>query len=154
MKIEPVKILLIFVIISFMFSSCKECDPSSEPTVEVDFFDNSTESQIDPPYKSIHGVGNDNKIYADLSSKPFHYNLPLALNSNSVSFILENEERTDTITFNYKRNPYFQSSECGYVIEFSDFEVKSTFEKYHFFTEGGGYTGDKRTFFLDIYIKN
>lgn len=113
--------IIVFFLLLYVVSGCKDdCYPFQEPELKILFYDNNKE--VFPRFKRVYGVGSSQ----NLSPKDNYYRLPISLNSDSVSYLFENANRTDTLTLFYKRNFYFDSERCGYVTEIAQTTVPYT----------------------------
>ena len=96
---------------AFLLAACNdECLPAYEPELRVLFL-------LSPNTPAVEV----SRIYTPEGREvPFregNYYLPLSLHTDSVTYVFESPNRSDTLTLFYRRNFYFESRRCGYVVE-------------------------------------
>jgi hypothetical protein len=102
---------LIWMTAGLLLAGCKdECFPAYEPELKVTFL-------LGPDTPALE-VG---RIYTpggrEVAFREGHYFLPLSLHADSVTYVFESPNRSDTLTLFYTRKFYFESRRCGYVVQ-------------------------------------
>jgi len=135
------KILIPLVIIIPLLFSCKDtpCDVNTDSLLQIGFY-----SHYKPSLKhdtldtlSVYGIGKTGYyLYKDTAFSSIL--LPLSMNLNSSSFVIQNiimrngisSNVNDTLTLNYTRHLQLISKDCGYS---TLFEITNASVTRHFF---------------------
>jgi len=96
---------------AFLLAACTdECLPAREPELRVSFL-------LLPNTPAVEV----SRVYTpegrEVAFRNGNYYLPLSLHADSVTYVFESPNRSDTLTLFYQRNFYFESRRCGYVVE-------------------------------------
>lgn len=125
-----VKILALLVV-GWLSISCDRCPPETEPNFR--FY---LQSEDTLKLKSIRALGAINNFRFDqfgddrYATQSWDFLLPLSLNADSVTYVLDFEVRVDTCTIFYKRR-FFHQENCGFVVDIEapkDATSKTTFQ--------------------------
>ena len=119
----------LIVLSIFTFFSCEKddiCIETTTPSLVIRFYNNDIQTQLkqiqlDSVWEiNLYGI----EKYKDISIDSIA--IPLDLNKNETTYILENNSVKDTIKFNYNRSDIFVSRSCGYKTIFEGLQIEST----------------------------
>lgn len=113
---------------SMSLYGCETCGVTSEPTLTV-----ATTNGTPMNTTKVRAIGTTKEIVAQTAfSASTVLTLPINLNANSTTYILEQPTRQDTLTVFYKKRIYNVSTKCGYILDLiepdSGPQIKSTFK--------------------------
>lgn len=107
---------LTFVLFILAFYSCNDCEDSSEPTIEL--YMNGRE------YEYTHAVGLGKTKRLEVSTYDNYY--PISIDSDTTGYVFFKDSTSDTLLFTYKREFYYQSRKCGYVVVLNSLSLIET----------------------------
>ncbi|WP_456379610.1 DUF6452 family protein [Lutibacter sp.] len=122
------KYFTVIVLSIFTFFSCEKddiCIEATTPSLVIRFYNNETQTELkevllDSVWEiNLYSIEKYNNTEIDSLA------IPLYLNQNETTYILENNSVKDTITFNYDRNDIFVSRSCGYKTIFENLQIGS-----------------------------
>ncbi len=91
---------------AFLLTACKDqCFPAYEPELTL---------VVDPGTRFRRIYSPDGKDVPVRNGQPV---LPVSLHADSVTYLFDRENRTDTLTIFYTRRFFFESEKCGMVVE-------------------------------------
>jgi hypothetical protein len=127
------KSLLILFPILFLLFSCKDCEDFTEPTLNVDF-ENYDQFENYQYYTCFYGIGGKDTL-------PMDGELPIAINSDTSTYILFNEQLVDTLSICYHRTFKYSGEICGVSIILDSFKLlnSSTFDSVIFYVRDSSY---------------
>ncbi|TAF97909.1 MAG: hypothetical protein EAZ32_01440 [Cytophagia bacterium] len=130
---------VLFVGLGWLVTSCEVCGINSEPRVQISFSNSSTNpTNRFPFFRKISIVGASQE-FTESTRESSSLSLPLNLNANSTTYILEQALRTDTLTVFYDKVVENKSTKCGYVLDIKQPTVgpsiKTTFKSSSIFYE-------------------
>ena len=98
---------LIWLLAGLLLAGCKdECFYAKEPELTLVV-------EASCPFRRIYSA--DGRDVPTRGGQPV---LPLSLHADSVTYLFDSENRTDTLTILYTRRVFFESERCGLVTEF------------------------------------
>lgn len=106
------KNLFILVLIILIFTSCVDCEDTSEPLAIFLFKNEYVE------YKEVRGINSEDII----NVTNFDDGYPLSIVSDTTTLLFYDTASIDTLSIRYKRNFDFESNQCGFTVTLSDFE--------------------------------
>ncbi|MDR0815324.1 MAG: hypothetical protein LBN37_06195 [Bacteroidales bacterium] len=119
------------VLLVLMVCSCEEfCEESTRTAMVIKFYSAETNLETTLAGVSIRGVGAvnakgaDSTLYRNASLQTAL--CPLNPGADTTAYLISIGEETDTLTFFYKTNPAFISSECGCVAFAEITDIKQT----------------------------
>ncbi len=120
------KYLILLFILCFTFINCEKddiCIDTTTPKLIIVFY-NDTIPSVKTAVTSltIWAEGKEN-IYENKSLDSI--TIPLDLNQNRTTYILDNKTSKDTISFTYERKDIFVSRSCGYKTIFENLQIES-----------------------------
>lgn len=95
-----------------IFTSCKDCEDTSEPTAIIIFRNEYVE------YDKVKGVNSDSII----GVANFDGDYPLSIISDTTTLLFYKAYSIDTLSIRYNRNFDFESKECGFTVTLSEFQ--------------------------------
>ncbi|WP_428666830.1 hypothetical protein [Runella sp.] len=123
----------VLILLSLLLTGCsEECGITAEPTLAIQFY-----ASKKPVFTKIRAIGSvkeipkegitstSQEIYGDIF-------LPLNLNDDHTTYILEQPNRIDTLTVPYAKRIYNVSENCGYILDLEPplkDSVHSTFQR-------------------------
>ncbi len=117
------------IIVSFLaILSCEKddiCIEATTPSLIIRFYDNNIQTDLKKVLlDSVWSIDrNGIEQYKGVSIDSI--TIPLNLNENSTTYIIENNSVKDTIKFNYDRDDVFVSRSCGYKTTFKNLQIES-----------------------------
>lgn len=135
------KYILTILFLANLFQSCTKCGDNSEPHADIHF--NNVDMEVD----SIKALHSDDFILFEVKNRGF----PLSMVSDTTTYLFFKDDKIDTISIQYKRNFTYQSDECGFIINLSDFQnlPQTTFDSIKFYI--GYYEYDGYEYLLEVY---
>lgn len=112
------------LVLLFGLGACsEECDTNEEFSIEATFYG---ADMLPGRIYALDGNGNDIPLSGTKCS------LPVDLSSNITTYVFEYSGHSDTLSLWFDREYYFQSKDCGYVINYFEGHVyeKSSNIKY------------------------
>jgi antitoxin component YwqK of YwqJK toxin-antitoxin module len=120
------KYLILLFILCFTFVNCEKddiCIDTTTPKLIIVFY-NDTIPGVKKTVTSLTVWAEDNEnIYENKSLDSIA--IPLDLNQNRTTYILDNKTSKDTIAFTYDRKDIFVSRSCGYKTTFENLQIES-----------------------------
>ncbi len=120
------KYLILLFILSFTLTNCEKddiCIDTTTPKLIIVFYDNAiTDKKTAVTSLTVWAEGKGN-LYESKSLDSIA--IPLDLNQNRTTYILDNKSFKDTIAFTYDRKDIFVSRSCGYKTIFENFQIES-----------------------------
>lgn len=111
---------------SFTLTNCEKddiCIDTTTPKLIIVFYDNAiTDKKTAVTSLTVWAEGKGN-LYESKSLDSIA--IPLDLNQNRTTYILDNKSFKDTIAFTYDRKDIFVSRSCGYKTIFENFQIES-----------------------------
>lgn len=107
---------LCLLIACFQLAACEDCGVREEPLLSLNI-------GAGKPFRvdTIYGADATGKLLQDTKQPTpnqfFYYQLPLNLNADSTRYVLSIDGKQEAITVFYKRNFYYKSRQCGYVVD-------------------------------------
>lgn len=138
-------LLALIFIGSIIINACRDCEDMNEPVANIFFINYS--------YDSIKGLQNSDLLH----SLPKNINYPLAINSDSTTFVLYDSLSIDTLCFRYKRMFHFESKECGFTITLDSFQnlEATTFDSVAFIVHDESYEfpfkSSRNEYYIEVY---
>jgi len=120
------KYLMLLFILSFTLINCEKddiCIEATTPKLIVVFYNNAIPAEkkaVTSLTVWVEGIAN---IYENKSLDSIA--IPLDLNQNRTTYILDNKSFKDTIAFTYDRKDIFVSRSCGYKTIFENLQIES-----------------------------
>jgi len=117
------------IIVSFLaFLSCEKddiCIDGTTPKLIIRFYNNDTETDLKSAQLDSVWVEGKSKIedFTGVSTDSIY--IPLDLNADITTFILEKNKVKDTLKFSYTKKDVFVSRSCGYKTVFENFQLDS-----------------------------
>jgi hypothetical protein len=147
------KAIRLFVVVAFVLSTpflsnCElPCGDDSEPRIQIQFY--SKDATV--PARSYY-TATESSTKSSFNPYVNSFELPLALNSDQLTYIFKNDTRSDTLTISYKRVFEFESIKCGYRVSIKDVKTikPTTFSKIEISPYYGGYYYSQ-SLYLAIY---
>jgi uncharacterized protein DUF6452 len=122
------KYITLIALAIFTILSCEKddiCIDETTPSLIFRFYNN--DSQADLKSINLDSVWVENKIkiegYVNVSLDSIA--IPLDLNENNTTYIMENNTIKDTLKFSYTRSDIFVSRSCGYKTIFENLQIDS-----------------------------
>jgi hypothetical protein len=122
------KYITIIALTIITILSCEKddiCIDVTTPSLIFRFYNN--DSQTDLKQINLDSVWVENKIkleeYVNLSLDSIA--IPLDLNEDNTTYIIENNAIKDTLKFSYTRSDVFVSRSCGYKTIFENLQIDS-----------------------------
>ena len=117
------------IIVSFLaILSCEKddiCIEATTPNLVIRFYNNDIQTDVkDVLLDSVWSI-NKNGIEQYKSVSTDSIAIPLNLNENSTTYIIENNSIKDTLKFIYDRKDVFVSRSCGYKTIFENLQIES-----------------------------
>lgn len=112
--------LFVIILIIFLASGSDSCTPETclEETltgVKAVFFKTDAGKVQAPDSVTLYGIGTaTDKIYNRAASRQT-ISIPLDAGSNTCSFVIKINDKTDTLIFTYTSYPHLVSKECGFT---------------------------------------
>lgn len=117
------KLLILFTIFIFLFTSCENddfCDNETTPRLIIEFYD--TEDPTEKKQLAIY-------VWADKKDSIYQLTttdsimIPLDTDHTFTKYRLATENVVDTLNLTYTTSDLFVSESCGYIALFNDFGV-------------------------------
>lgn len=109
--------LFLLITVGWLAVSCNSCPPETEPNFGLEIY--TSDSLKLRTIKAL-GTINDFRLNRMGNDQYFrqswYFSLPLSLNADSVTYILDFETRIDTLTVFYNRR-FFYQDDCGFVLD-------------------------------------
>ena len=110
--------LLMLLLTGCYGKSMEDCDPPKALQLRLGFYklgESNTRVIIDTSFTSVYAAGTG----AELRSRRIdnHYYLPVPVKGGQVSYILEQEDRQETLTLDYAVSGYIVDTECVPVLQ-------------------------------------
>lgn len=118
--------LLILAIITIL--SCEKddiCIDATTPSLIFLFYDNDSQTDLKKINLDSVWVKDNVKIEEYVNVSLDSIAIPIDLNENSTTYIIENNSIKDTLKFSYTRNDVFVSRSCGYKTIFDNLQIDS-----------------------------
>ena len=123
----PLFLFILLLISLSAFTGCNYCEDRKEPEARVifsiskiDTFLVNSQLVIDtfyydtlPPYEKIFEL----HTQQELDPVNWDFQIPFSLHTDSVTFVFQNGQDSDTLGLAYDLDLHFQSRKCGYVAE-------------------------------------
>ena len=122
------KYITLILLLFFTIISCEKddiCIDETTPSLIFRFYNNDNPTEFKQINLDSVWVEGKNKIEEYVNFSLDSIAIPIDLNHNKTTYILENNSIKDTITFNYVRSDIFVSRSCGYKTIFEDFQAES-----------------------------
>ncbi|MHB1147198.1 MAG: DUF6452 family protein [Lutibacter sp.] len=120
------KYLILLFILCFTLINCEKddiCIETTTPKLIVVFYDNAIPAKKMAVTSLTVWAEGKGIIYDKKSLDSIA--IPLDLNQNRTTYILENKTIKDTIEFSYDRKDVFVSRSCGYKTIFENLKIES-----------------------------
>lgn len=120
------KYLMLLFILSFTLINCEKddiCIEATTPKLIVVFYNNAIPADKKVVTSLTVWVEGKANIYENKSLDSIA--IPLDLNQNRTTYILDNKSFKDTIAFTYDRKDIFVSRSCGYKTIFENLQIES-----------------------------
>jgi len=120
------KYLILLFILSFTLINCEKddiCIEATTPKLIVVFYNNAIPADKKVVTSLTVWVEGKANIYENKSLDSIA--IPLDLNQNRTTYILDNKSFKDTIAFTYDRKDIFVSRSCGYKTIFENLQIES-----------------------------
>ena len=120
------KIVLVFIAIFGLITSCEDddfCNKPTTPRMILVFYDNESPEEKKSLPLSVWAENKDS-IYKDIVTDSIL--IPLNTKSTSTKYILSSTNVLDTLDLNYTTLDIFTSEACGFINHFFDFGGEST----------------------------
>ena len=120
------KYITIIILSIFTILSCEKddiCIEATTPSLIITFYNNETQTELkqvllDSVWSiDLYGIEKYKNISTDSIA------IPLDLDKNETTYIIENNSVKDTIKFIYDRNDVFVSRSCGYKTIFENLQI-------------------------------
>ena len=122
------KYLALIIVSFFVFLSCEKddiCIDGTTPKLIIRFYDIDNETEFKTVKLDSVWVEGKSKIDGFTGVATDSIYIPLDLNADTTTFILENNKVKDTLKFSYTRNDVFVSRSCGYKTIYENFQLDS-----------------------------
>ncbi len=125
-------LFVIAICVAPIFNSCSSngCMDNQSSIPLAGFYSSQTKGAITVDSLTLYGVGapGDSVLYSNQSLKQAY--MPLRITTDETQYVFHYEQKklsstalNDTLTIEYKKTPFFVSSECGtvYIFDIEDF---------------------------------
>jgi len=122
------KYLALIIVSFFTFVSCEKddiCIDGTTPKLIIRFYDNDAVTELKKAQLDSVWVEGKLRIDGFTSVATDSIYIPLDLNADTTTFILEKNKVKDTLKFSYIRNDIFVSRSCGYKTIYENFQLDS-----------------------------
>ncbi len=120
------KYFILILVFFLTILSCEKddiCIDTTTANLVIRFYNNDIQTDVkDVLLDSVWAI-NKNRIEQYKSVSTDSITIPLNLNENSTTYIIENNSIKDTIKFNYDRKDIFVSRSCGYKTIFENLQI-------------------------------
>ena len=122
------KCIALVLLCIFTFISCEKddiCIDGTTPKLIIRFYNNDAQTEFKTVQLDSVWIEEKSKIDGFTGVATDSIYIPLDLNADTTTFILENNKVKDTLKFSYTRNDVFVSRSCGYKTIYENFQLDS-----------------------------
>ncbi|WP_299526947.1 DUF6452 family protein [uncultured Lutibacter sp.] len=120
------KYITVIIVSLLTFLSCEKddiCIETTTPSLVIRFYNNDIQTDVKNVLLDSVWALDKNGIEQYKSVSIDSIVIPLNLNENSTTYIIENNSSKDTIKFIYDRKDVFVSRSCGYKTIFENLQI-------------------------------
>ncbi|PHS52547.1 MAG: hypothetical protein COB01_06940 [Lutibacter sp.] len=122
------KYITLLILVVFTILSCEKddiCIDATTPSLIFRFYDNDSQTDLKQIKLDSVWVEGKIKIQAYVNVSLDSIAIPIDLNENNTTYIIENNAVKDTLKFSYTKNDVFVSRSCGYKTIFDNLQIDS-----------------------------
>ena len=122
------KYITLLILTFFTILSCEKddiCIDETTPSLIMLFYNNDSQTELKQIKLDSVWVKDQIKIEEYVNVSIDSIAIPIDLNNNFTTYIIENNTVKDTVKFSYTKNDVFVSRSCGYKTIFNDLQIDS-----------------------------
>ena len=122
------KYITLLILTFFAIQSCEKddfCIDETTPSLIILFYDNDSQTELKQIKLDSIWIEDQIKIEEYVNVSIDSIAIPIDLNNNFTTYIIENNTVKDTVKFSYTKNDVFVSRSCGYKTIFNDLQIDS-----------------------------